>query len=307
MSCDRIQDSLDAYLDRELDVLSARDFERHLNDCDACRVAFERYRDLQASVKTQLPYFQAPESLVRKIRTQLGSSERRGEPSTIAWRAWAVAASLVICLAFGTLLFRSALRPSSTELIADQVVSSHIRSLMANHLVDVPSSDQHTVKPWFNGKLDFAPPIRDLSPEGFPLIGGRLDYVDARAVAALVYKRRQHPINLFLWPASDVDSKPSALVIRGYHVIHGIQSHTAYWAISDLNADELKQFVQDFFYQSRERSDRSADYTTRTTVHSNFIAAKRGNAHNHGSQSPQMPVRPLIRESRLPLPAPCAA
>ncbi|MBV9303992.1 MAG: anti-sigma factor [Acidobacteriaceae bacterium] len=247
MNCDLIHDSLDAYFDRELDVLAARDFERHLNHCDACRVTFEHYRNRQRTVRAQLPYFQAPEGLVYKIRAQLRPGERhRDTPGTIAWRAWGVAASLVICLAFGALLFRSAVRSSTTQLLAEQVVSCHIRSLMANHLVDVPSSDQHTVKPWFNGKLDFAPTIKDLSSEGFSLIGGRLDYLDDHPVAALVYKRRQHPINLFLWPSSDSDSKPSALVIRGYHVVHGIQLHVACWAVSDLNSDELKRFVQDF-------------------------------------------------------------
>lgn len=247
MSCERVRDSLDAYLDRELDVLTARDFERHLKDCAGCRAIFERYQDLQSRVRAQLPYFQAPVSVEQKIRSVLRASRRDGSrPSTSAWHVWAIAASLVVLLASGTLLFRWYTGPAATQLVANQAVSSHIRSLMANHLIDVPSSDQHTVKPWFNGKLDFAPTVKDLSSEGFSLMGGRLDYLDERPVAALVYKRRQHPINLFLWPSTDSNVKPSIMTIRGYHIVHSTQAHIVYWAVSDLNADELKQFVQDF-------------------------------------------------------------
>jgi anti-sigma factor RsiW len=246
MSCERVRDSLDAYLDRELDVLTAVDFEEHLKGCGDCRALFERYQDLQARIKVQLSYFHAPASLEDKIRRKLGPLPRdESKWSKTGWRAWAIAASLLILLASGAVFFRGPTRPTGAQLIADEVVSSHIRSLMANHLVDVPSSDQHTVKPWFNGKLDFAPAVKDLSSEGVSLLGGRLDYVDARPVAAIVYKCRQHPINLFLWPSSGIDSKPTVMTIRGYHVVHNTQAHLAHWAVSDLNADELKQLLQD--------------------------------------------------------------
>ena len=246
MSCERLRDSLDAYLDRELNVLTAVDFEDHLKACDGCRALFERHRDWQARIKVQLSYFHAPPSLEDKIRRRLGPLPRvESKWNKGGWRAWAIAASLLIVLGSGTVFFRGPARPSGAQLIADEVVSSHIRSLMANHLVDVPSSDQHTVTPWFNGKLDFAPAVKDLSSEGLSLLGGRLDYIDERAVAALVYKRRQHPINLFLWPSSDTDSKPSLMTMRGYHIVHNTHAHLAYWVVSDLNADELKQLLQD--------------------------------------------------------------
>jgi anti-sigma factor RsiW len=116
---------------------------------------------------------------------------------------------------------------------------------MANHLADVPSSNQHTVKPWFSGKLDFAPVVKDLSSQGFSLVGGRLDYLDNRPVAALVYQRRQHVINLFVWPSSDADSGPYYITSKGYSVVHGTHSHMAYWAVSDLNAGELTEFARD--------------------------------------------------------------
>jgi anti-sigma factor RsiW len=140
------------------------------------------------------------------------------------------------------------LRPSATEAIAQEVVSSHIRSLMADHLTDVASSDQHTVKPWFSGKLDFAPAVKDLASEGFPLIGGRLDYLEGHPVAALLYKRRQHTINLLEWPSSGPDSKVQAFTIRGFNLLHWVSSHMSYWAVSDLNMREMDEFVA---YQRR--------------------------------------------------------
>jgi anti-sigma factor RsiW len=140
------------------------------------------------------------------------------------------------------MLFRSR---TGGDVLAEQVVSSHIRSLMANHLSDVLSSDQHTVKPWFSGRLDFAPVVKNLSGVGFPLMGGRLDYLDNRAVAALVYKHRQHTINLFLWPSSTSDVSPRVSSSKGFNIVHWTQARMTYWAVSDLNAAELTEFARD--------------------------------------------------------------
>jgi anti-sigma factor RsiW len=123
-------------------------------------------------------------------------------------------------------------------------VANHVRSLLASHLVDVPSSDQHTVKPWFDGKVDFAPPVHDFGADGFPLVGGRLDYLDGKTVVALVYRRHQHPINLLISPTPGrANTSPQAMTRRGYNLIHWTQDEMSYWAVSDLNAAELDQFA----------------------------------------------------------------
>jgi anti-sigma factor RsiW len=250
MSCQEVRGLVDAYVDRELDVVTTLEFERHLTECVTCRAICEQYQQLHDSVGAQIPYFEAPEGLEDKIRAKLRSAGRDGDRSIRRewfprWRGWSIAASFAILLVFSAVLFRTAGRPPASEALADQVVASHIRSLMANHLTDVISSDQHTVKPWFSGKLDFAPVVKDLSSKGFSLVGGRLDYLDNRPVASLVYKRRQHTINLFFWPSPDSDSGPHNLTSKGYNVVHGTQSHMAYWAVSDLNAGELNEFARD--------------------------------------------------------------
>ena len=249
MNCQEARSLLDAYIDGELDLIRSLEFERHLEECSQCRTRRDQYEELRQSLLTNSLYFQAPIALEEKIRVKVrGRHEQKVRaviPQSVGWRIYAVAAGLILLALFTAVLVEMLRRPSASEMLAQQVVSSHIRSLMANHVTDVFSTDQHTVKPWFNGKLDFAPVVKDLASEGFPLTGGRLDYLDGRPVAALVYKRHQHIINLFIWPSSQSDSEPKAMVMRGYNLVHWTQSHMLYWAISDLNARELVDFVRD--------------------------------------------------------------
>jgi anti-sigma factor RsiW len=156
----------------------------------------------------------------------------------------AVAASLAFLALAGWNLLRLAGQPPEQDLVARDVLAGHIRSLMVAHLTDVESDDRHTVKPWFRGKLDFAPTVPDLTRQGFRLLGGRLDYVSDRPVAAVVYRRRQHVINLFLWPAGDKpQAAPRVAAGQGYHLVHWIGGGMNCWAASDLNPEELSKFV----------------------------------------------------------------
>ncbi|MGH9818957.1 MAG: anti-sigma factor family protein, partial [Pyrinomonadaceae bacterium] len=187
------------------------------------------------------------------LRGRLRASVREAEstPPKIPWWKWqwiptlATAAVLAVALA-ATWAIVSKNSASDDDLLAKEIVSAHVRSMMEEHLMDVPSTDQHTVKPWFDGRLDFSPPVTDLSPQGFALIGGRLDYASGRAVAALVYQRRQHYINLFIYPAPNTANVGSKVqVLQGYNLIHWSRSGMVFWAVSDLNLSELQEFSQD--------------------------------------------------------------
>jgi anti-sigma factor RsiW len=172
---------------------------------------------------------------------------RRGVFFDVSWNWLALAAAIVLAAIIGATLFPRLWQPAADQFLATQLIASHIRSLMADHITDVASSDQHTVKPWLDTKLDFAPPVVDLSTEGFPLIGGRLDYLDNRPVAALVYGRRKHFINLFVWPAaSDAAKAPKTITREGYQLLHWADSDFNYWAVSDVNGDDLQLFKQQF-------------------------------------------------------------
>ncbi len=199
---------------------------------------------LRSAIVAEIPNFTAPESLERRIRDALGNeSEPRRAPAAAMpafWRPLALAASLMI-VAAGS--WRLGADRAATRALADQVLTSHIRSLMPGHLTDVLSTDQHTVKPWFNGKLDFSPPVQDFAGEGYPLLGGRLDYVDGRPAAALVYGRRQHVINVFVWPAGGSDVGAMESTSRGYNLVHWTTPQYSWWAVSDLAVPELRAFV----------------------------------------------------------------
>ena len=195
MTCEESERDLDAYVDRELDAEHAAAVRDHVSGCAAChrRVA---QRDALGRMVRGAPYYSAPDRLRQRVLDQTTRSRSVGRILT-----WAAAAMVVVSVGGGLTLLRSA--QAGRGDIAELVVDGHVRSLMANHLFDVQSTDQHTVKPWFLGKLDFSPPVVDLAQRGFPLVGGRLDYLGGEPVAALVYQRQKHTINLFVCPERD--------------------------------------------------------------------------------------------------------
>jgi len=249
MECEDVREALSAFLDEELDPLRSREIQEHLGGCPSCADALGRMRGLAQRLRAEAPYYPAPDSLRARVSQaawrDAGRARDPGSRRGIAARSWLSAAAAVIALAGGTWLFAAHQRQEGTASMERDVISSHVRSLMASHLMDVASTDQHTVKPWFNGKLDFSPPVTDLAASGYPLIGGRLDYLSGRPVAALVYQRRKHVINVFTWPEERAaDSETPTRTVQGYHVIHETHGGMAYWIVSDLNPEELLAFAR---------------------------------------------------------------
>ena len=245
MSCEEVRELLPAYADGELDAARALAIEKHLAGCAACAARLQEARALSKALGTHAPYHRMPDALRARLSASL--PREAAQPGRSApHRQWlplgaALAAGMV--LALGANLFMAG--RATDDRLADEVIAGHVRSLMANHLEDVASSDQHTVKPWFIGKLDFAPPVRDPAARDFPLIGGRLDYIGGRSVAALVYRHRSHMINLFVWPADSASqTEPETESRKGYSLVHWTDSGMNWWAVSDLNAAELGSFAQ---------------------------------------------------------------
>ena len=251
MDCTKAQALRHAYLDGEIDPADASELEEHLRGCADCAAAFRADRELSAAIKLEAPRYRAPELLRARIRSEVARRERRrfGELRLLAvgWNPAAIAASLMLAVIMSSAVTRSVVTEGGMDGTADAVVASHIRSLMADHLIDVKSSDQHTVKPWFNGKLALSPPVPDLAAAGFPLIGGRLDYLDDHPVAALVYRRQQHVINVLVSAANGGrDARPAPAAERGYNLLRFTQGGMDFWVVSDLNTAELGEFTARF-------------------------------------------------------------
>jgi anti-sigma factor RsiW len=241
MNCSR--DLIEAYLDEELDAAQHSAVEQHLATCSDCSETYSGLRRQKASIRATAPYYTPPPNLRLSVRDALrrAAPEKSKPVSELPWRWLAVAASLLLVVSLSWNLAQ--LRSRSPEAnVAENVLSDHIRSLLGTHLVDVPSSDQHTVKPWFAGKLDFSPEVKDLEAQGFPLVGGRIEYLAGRRVAALVYHRRQHVINLFIWPDASSSGVDTRISRNGYHLLHWTDGPMTYWAVSDVSPSDLEEF-----------------------------------------------------------------
>jgi anti-sigma factor RsiW len=238
------------HLDGELDLAGDLAVQRHIDECPRCASEYAAMRAMRTRLRNEAFRFEAPAALKGKIRRAIPSSaparsngyqSRRG---TYALRVIRVAVPMAIGAMLALIIAPRAIGPALDQRLAGEVIASHVRSLMASHLMDVASTNQHTVKPWFNGKLDFSPPVNDFAKDEFPLVGGRLDYIDGRTVAALVYRHGKHVINVFMWPAADAAmSVESVETEHGYNVEQLMVVGMNCWVVSDLNQHELDKFA----------------------------------------------------------------
>jgi len=234
---------LDAYLDGELGFERTLEVEAHLASCGVCSAEVQSWKDIRAAMQTPELYHGAPAHLKAKLRKLLPQSRSERTP----WFRRSIWAAGGAAFATAAMLVSFVVMRPAVPSPERDIVTSHIRSLMADHLMDVVSTDQHTVKPWFDGKLDFAPPVKDFAADGYPLAGGRLDYLENRNVAVLIYHRALHVINLYVWPAQDTGSSTMRVqTIQGYNVVSWRKNGFEFRAVSDLNTAELREFARLF-------------------------------------------------------------
>jgi anti-sigma factor RsiW len=251
MTCDEAEILLHALIDGELDAGHTRDVEEHVANCPRCAAALADYREMSKAVAGADLHFTAPPELRRRIEASLPqalpqiSPQASGPSRRSLLRGFAMGSAVSALAATG--LVAIVLRNDDEQRILSDVVSAHLRSLQAGHLIDVISTDQHTVKPWFNGKLDVSPPVVDLTAQGFTLIGGRLDYVNARSIGAVVYRRRQHVINLFVAQTANTERQAAKMeTMQGFNVRRWSEQGMNFWAVSDIGPDELAEFGEKF-------------------------------------------------------------
>jgi anti-sigma factor RsiW len=248
MNCNEAGMLVAKYADGEIDSLQGRSIEQHLRGCAACSAKHQDLLALRARIGTEVPYFTATPELRERVRALLANAQdtarARPRPRRDGW-GWLTGGFVAGCAA--TLLAwsvgTSVIAWRTNEDVAVEAVATHVRATLNNHLIQVASSDQHTVKPWLSARLDYSPPVQDLAGEGFALTGGRLDMLNKQRVATLVYSHRLHTIDVFVRPESA--PAPSTLrTVRGFNVVHATGSGMDWIAVSDVSADELTEFVQ---------------------------------------------------------------
>ena len=254
MPCELTNALLHGYLDGELDAVRSAEFEQHLAACAQCTAELEAQESLRGALKWGQLYEKAPAGLAQRVARQIAAVERGDAGASYGWfwPAWlrrtaTLATVAVVVGAVASFFAYQTLRQSSSPetAIVAEAIDAHLRALQPGHLTDVESTDQHTVKPWFDGKLDFVPPVKDEAEKGFPLVGGRLDALGGRSVAALVYGRRKHVINVFVWPAADSEQEPRANGSRnGYQWINWKTGGMEFFAVSDVSEGDLRELVE---------------------------------------------------------------
>ena len=242
MICDRAGAVVHGYFDNELDAAGAAEFELHLEQCPECVYALEELETLHASISLAQLYERAPAKLREKILASLGPARPVTVfPSRTVW-SWLAVAAAILLATYASWRVTSLGRSGNYDtVLAAEIVDAHLRSLQPGHLTDVVSTDQHTVKPWFDGKLDFSPPVQDFGDQGFPLQGGRIDVVHGRSVAALVYARRKHFVNVFIWPTDEKDRAPSSGSQQGYQWLEWRKGGLEFCAVSDAAPSALEE------------------------------------------------------------------
>jgi anti-sigma factor RsiW len=244
MTCEETRILVHALIDGELDAGHAREVEAHLASCPRCAVQLRDYRVMRQALSAPALRHQAPAGLRARIEGTLPSRLAVAPNRRSLLKGLAMGSVLSGALAASLVVF--VVRKEADQRILGDVVSAHLRSLQGDRLIDVQSTDQHTVKPWFNGRLDVAPPVIDLTAQGFTLIGGRLDYIDGRPVAAIVYKRRAHVINLFvaqvIGQVTGPERRATVEQVQGFNIWRWTRSDLGFWAVSDVNSEELQEF-----------------------------------------------------------------
>ncbi|WP_433736196.1 anti-sigma factor family protein [Pseudomonas putida] len=238
LDCTVCQTLIHGYLDKELDPATMANVAGHMAACAECARLHDQAKLLVAGVKQSAVYYRAPASLAASVFPAEPAKPRFIE----RWRSWFAPAFSTAAMALAVMLYVAT--PASEQPLMDEAVSSHVRSLMGEHLNDVVSSDRHTVKPWFTGKLDFSPPVFDYTAQGFPLLGGRLDYLQHQTTAALSYGRNKHIINVFILPTPEADKPQQNQSIRGFNVVSWQQNHMRYVLVSDVEKGELEALSQ---------------------------------------------------------------
>jgi len=243
MTHDEARKLLHAYVDGELDPARALELEAHLADSPLTRAACERLRDLSAALRADAEYYAAPAEFAARLAAAV-PPEPEGKPRRFAPPRWLPSAAMFAGVALASWIAATLLvRPGEDERLATEVLASHVRATLSGHPFDVASSDQHTVKPWLSARLPFSPPVTDLSAQGFELAGGRVDYVGGQRVAVLAYKRRQHMIDVFVWPSAARPHEPK-LARDGFNVERFAKDGMEFWLVSDLNRNELADLAR---------------------------------------------------------------